>query len=165
MPRLLPGIARAMGGVEPAAGRGGEAARRDELDRECAYHAGSYAALLRRQRNARLQGGLAIPGGDGGRRAAAVLDAVPAIRARRPRTHDRGVHSEQLVRRVLRVDPVLSRQELSAAAAGERQRIFELSIASEASSFRIAPATAFARRSTPSAFQCSSSRKNASLPE
>ena len=65
--------------------------RRDahQLDRQRAQHAGRHAALFRERRHARLQGRPAFPGGHRRWRPAALLDAVRALPAGRPRTHDR----------------------------------------------------------------------------
>ena len=70
----------------PTGPRGG-APRPDQLDRQRAHHAGGHAALLRERRDPRLQGRPAVPGGDRRRGAAALLDAVPAVPARRAGAH------------------------------------------------------------------------------
>src|SRR5262249_41135782 len=70
-----------------------------------------------------LQGRIAIPGGHGARRAAAVLHAVSAVPARPARPHDQRVHGDERLRPVLRVHPQLPGQELSPTAPGECARL------------------------------------------
>ena len=59
--------------------RGGGAPRRHQLDRQRAHHARCHPPLFRERRRARLQGRPALPGGDRGWRAAALLHAVPPL--------------------------------------------------------------------------------------
>ncbi len=53
-----------IGHAEPRAGSGREPPGRHQLDRELDVHAGGHAALLREPRQAGLQSGSAVPGGD-----------------------------------------------------------------------------------------------------
>ena len=73
-------------------------------------------ALLRDRRGGRVQGRPALAGGDVRRQAAAVLDAVQAVRPARPGEDGERVHGAQHVRRVLRRDPVEPRQAVLPAA-------------------------------------------------
>ena len=70
-------------------------------------HTRRYTAVLRQRRQAGVQSGTALPGGDRRRRAAALLHAVPALRTGRARADDRRVYGQQPVRRMLRLDPLL----------------------------------------------------------
>ena len=90
----LPQHSGATGHAAPRARCRREAARRDELDRQLAHDARGDARLLRQRRAARLQGRTALPGGHRGRHAPALLDAVPALRARGARAHGERVHGQ-----------------------------------------------------------------------